>query len=305
MSTIVPPVGPRLDQFGRITVGQFLKTPTQINRAIEALTDQSFISDYLFTGSPAEGGAVVYNRNVSPDSGLLIDGQDGRDVEAIDAGAEFPFVSPSEGVSDVAEVQKYGGAMRFSRETVRRDQRDVLARGLRMLSTTVVRKTNRIAVSTVTSDPDLNTLDVATPWSSADSDPIYDILSALSLVNDTDFGYEATTVLINKAQALALLGRESVRNQLPRESATLNPVLNPQLGGLLGVDWITSPFVPAGTAYVVDRNTLGALADEEAGIQNETYPEPQTQSTVVQAWRSVVPVVTDPKAGVKITGLAG
>lgn len=302
-TTIVPPRGPQSAN-GEITVGRFLQEPTQINRAIEFESADRFLSDYMYTGTPANGGAVVYDRNVNPQNYGVASDVDGRDVEAIDAGAEFPFLSPDEGVSETAEVQKYGGAFRFSRENIRRDQRDVLARGIRILANTVIRKTDRIAVSTLVNDPDLGSLDVTTPWTASDADPVYDLLVALSQINDSDYGYNATTVLINRAQSLALLGRRDVREQLPRESETLNPVLNPQLGNLLGVDWVVTEAVPAGTAYVTDRSTLGALADEEGGVQTETYEDKGTQSTIVQSWRTVVPVITDPKAAVRITGLA-
>lgn len=302
-TTITPPRGPQSVD-GRITVGRFLAEPTQINRAIELESTDRFLSDYMYTGTPASGGAVVYDRNVDPQNYGYATDADGRDVEAIDAGAEFPFLSSEEGESQTAEVQKYGGAYRFSRENIRRDQRDVLARGLRILSNTVIRKTDRIAVSTLVNDPDLGTLDVSVPWTSTDADPVYDLLAALSQINDSDYGYTATTVLINRAQSLALLGRKDVREQLPRESQTLNPVLNPQLGNLLGVEWVVTEAVQPGTLYVTDRNTLGALADEEGGIQTDRYEDPGTQSTIIQAWRTVVPVITDPKAAIRVTGLA-
>ena len=300
---IVPQQGAQVID-GMITVGRFLQEPTQINRAIEIDTADRFLSDHLYTQTPAAGGAVAYDRNVNPQSYGFMSDADGRDVEAIDAGAEFPFLTSEEGEARVAHVQKYGGSARFSRENIRRDQRDVLGRNLRLLSNTVIRKTDRIAVQTLVNDPDLGTLDVTVPWTDADADPVYDLLSALSQINDTDFGYTATTVLINRAQVLALLGRRDVRDQLPRESAALSPVLNPQLGNLLGVNWVVTEAVPAGTLYVTDRNTLGALADEEGGVQTDTYEEKATQSTIVQAWRTVVPVITDPKAAVRVTGLA-
>lgn len=296
-TTIVPPRGPE------ITVGRFLAEPTQINRAIEFESADRFLSDYMYTQTPASGGAVAYQRNVDPQNFGYASDADGRDVEAIDAGAEFPFLSSEEGDEELAHVQKYGGSFRFSRENIRRDQRDVLARGLRILANTVIRKTDRIAVSTLVNDPDLGALDVTVPWTAADADPVYDILAALSRINDSDYGYSATTILINPAQVLALLGRRDVREQLPRESVTLNPVLNPQLGNLLGVEWVTTEAVPSGSLYVTDRNTLGALADEEGGVQTDTYEEKGTQSTIVQSWRTVVPVITDPKAAVRVTGL--
>lgn len=302
-TTIVPPTGPQITD-GVITVGRFLQEPTQINRAIERETTERFLSDYMYTQTPASGGAVVYERNTDPKNYGYASDADGRDVEVIDAGGEFPFLSSEEGAQDLAHVKKYGGSFRFSRENIRRDQRDVLARGLRMLSNTVIRKTDRIAVQTLVNDTDLGSLDVTVPWTDADADPVYDILAALSQINDADYGYTATTVLINRAQSLALLGRRDVREQLPRESATLNPVLSPQLGNLLGLDWVVTEAVPAGTLYVTDRNTLGALADEEGGVQTDTYEEKGTQSTIVQAWRTVVPVITDPKAAVRVTGLA-
>jgi hypothetical protein len=292
--TTYPPPAPTVS--GQlITVEQFLKQPTRVTRVINDLTAQRFIAERIFSSGPAAGGAVIYDQVTA--SELYTD----RDVQAIEPGSEFPIVSSGEVAPKVAAVTKWGGAALFTYESVRRDDRDVLNRELTKLRNTIVRKVDTVAIAALDAAP-IQT-DTGTDWSnSSTGDPILDLAGWRSQIDDADLGYVADTILINPAQYVDLLGRKDVRDALPRESLTGNPIANGQLNGFMGFTWYVTNRVAAGTAYVLASQMAGSLRDE-LPLYSRTIDQPERERWLVQAARVTVPIITDPKAVVKATGL--
>lgn len=296
--TTYPP-GPPTVAAGRITVEQFLRQPTRVQRAVEDLTRQRFIADYLYTGGDAQGGAVIYDRVLAADLYTT------RDVQAIEPGSEFPIVDTGETSPLVAAVTKWGGAAIITYEAVRRDARDVLARQLTKLRNTILRKVDTVAVAAITSDPNIPTAPGIAAWNNPTTgDPITDLEVARSVIDDADMGYTADTVLVNPQSRLRLMGRADIRNALPRESTVNNPLLagNRALQGLLSFNWIVSNRVPVGTAIVAARQVLGSIRDE-LGLYSRTVDQPDQERWLVMAARVTVPVITDPLAAYRITGI--
>lgn len=272
-----------------------LANPTRIERRINEMSADRFLVDYVFARTTAEGGSVLYDRD---DEGQYL----ARDAEAIDAGGEFPKLGGEEVLPHVARVSKYGGEVDLSFESVRRGDTADYRRKVTQLANTVVRKTNLVGVEAIRRDADIQTAEITTPWTEAAADPITDLMAAVSQIDDAELGYETNTVLINPQDVLVLRQREDIRDALPRENPDLNPLLSKELAGLLSLDWIKSSFVPRGTAWIVDRNNLGSVGDEEGGVRADTYDEKHRQVHVLQAWRSVVPVITNPRAAIKLEG---
>lgn len=296
--TTYPPSPPTYAN-GRITVEQFLRTPSRVQRAVEDLTRQRFIADYIFSAGDAQGGAVVYDRVLAADLYTT------RDVQPIEPGSEFPIVDAAETAPIVAAVTKWGGAALITYEVVRRDARDVLARQLTKLRNTITKKVDSIAVAAMTADASIPTSAGVAAWNNvATGDPITDLEVARSAIDDADMGYTADTILINPQQRLRLMGRADIRNALPRENTAANPLLNggAALGGLLGFTWIVSNRVPAGTAIVLSRGTIGSIRDE-LPLYSRTVDQPDQERWLLMAARVTVPVITDPMAAYRLTGL--
>ncbi len=294
--TTYPPAPPTVDGQGRITVEQFLKQPSRVTRVITDLTAQRFLAERIFSPGDAQGGAVIFDQVVASDLFTL------RDVQAIEPGSEFPIVSSGENVPKVAAVTKWGGAAVLTDEAVRRDSRDVLARELTKLRNTIVRKVDTVAIAALDAAPIVPF--AGTSWSNATTgNPVLDLASARSLIDDADMGYTADTVLINPAQVVSLISNPKVYNALPRESTTGNPILNGQLNGYMGFNWYSSNRVAAGSAYVLSSMMAGSLRDE-LGLYSRVVPQPERERTLIMAARVTVPIVTDPKAVVKLSGLA-
>lgn len=292
--TLNPPAPPTVSG-NLITVEQFLKTPTRVTRVLNDLTRQRFIAERIFSSGPAAGGAVIYDQVTA--SELYTD----RDVQAIEPGSEFPIVSSGEAAPKVAAVTKWGGAALFTYESVRRDDRDVLNRELTKLRNTIVRKVDTVAIAALDAAP-INT-DVGTDWSDGtNGNPILDLATGRSIIDDADLGYVADTMLINPAQMVDLIGRKDVRDALPREALTNNPIANGQLNGFMGFTWYVTNRVAAGTAYMLSSTMAGSLRDE-LPLYSRTIDQPERERWLVQAARVTVPIVTDPKAVLKITGL--
>lgn len=295
MATTYPPAPPTVDGQGRITVEQFLKTPTRVTRVIEDLARERFLAERIFGKGDAQGGAVIYDQVTA--SELYTD----RDVQAIDAGSEFPIVSSGESAPKVAAVTKWGGAAVLTYEAVRRDSRDTLNRELTKLRNTIVRKVDTVAIAALNAAPILT--DTGTDWSdSTAGNPVLDLASARSQIDDQDMGYTADTVLINPAQYVDLISNTKVANSLPRDVVAANPIASGQLGNYMGFTWYVTNRVPAGTAYILSSMMAGSLRDE-LPLYSRPIDQPERERWLIQAARVTVPIVTDPKAVLKLTGL--
>lgn len=281
----------------QVNVEEFLKNPSRVERQLARLTKDKTIADYAFGQGDANNGAVIYDEV----TGFPADPD--RDVEIIAPGAEFPILGVSQEDSKTAKVDKYGGAGEMTFEAVRRNDTDTLNKRLILVSNQIIRRVNAVAVKALLSNQNINQQVIDSPWSETTSDPIADLFAAKGLINDNELGYVADLGLINPLDAQRyILGRKDIREQLPRESKELNPVLSGDLADMVGLEWITSAAVPRGTIYTLQRGVSGSIRDEEGGIKSNVYDEHSRQVKVIQGWRSIVPILTDPKSVTRITG---
>jgi hypothetical protein len=288
-----PPDAPTVSG-SKITVDVFLNTPARVNRAVQALTFQRFIADIIFgTGPQASGGAVVYDQVTTSDLYLA------RDVQEIEPGSEFPILTGTEPTPLVAIAKKYGGEVFLTYEQVRRNNRQVLNREMTRLRNTIVKRVDTIALNFLNAAP-INTMAASGDWSLAATDIIADIADATGVIEDLDMGYSPDTVLLNPTQHRDLIKDKDIRDALPREKSDV-PIATGKLGRLMGLDFISSNRVPAGTVYVLQRGIVGGLSDEIPAYAKVIDSE-RDERQYIHGARVVTPYVTDPKAVVKITG---
>lgn len=279
-----------------ITVSAFLNNPTRVQRTVDDLTTQRFVSDVIFAQGPAVvGGAVLYDQVTSDDLYL---GQ-GGDVQTIAPGGEFPILSSADKAPLVAAAAKYGAEVFLTDEEVRRDRRDVLRRELAKLRNNIIRKVDAVGMAALTAAPTL-TGAASGAWITAATDRIGDIATGANAINDTDLGYVADTMLVNPTQELALLKDKNIRDALPRERDD-SLIRTGNLGRLLGLDIIVSNRVPVGTVFFVARKVVGAISDE-VPLYAKPIPDERRERTYIHGGRVVVPFVTDPKAAYRMTG---
>lgn len=277
-----------------ITLETWLQTPARVQKAITDLTSERFLADRIYSTGP-QGSAVIYDQVTGAE--LYTE----RDVQSIAEGAPFPMLDTGEAAPKVAVVTKWGGAMPFSYEAVRRDRRDLLGRGLTRLRNTITRKVDAVGVAALHAAP-LHTMAASGDWTTAATDIIGDIETGRSTVEQADLGYEVTAAIIHPTQALDIRKDADIRAALPRENPAANMLGAPDLSGFLRIpNWYVSNRQTAGTVDLLAEGEIGGITDE-LPLYSRSIDEPLRERYVVQAARIPVPYVTDPKAGVKITG---
>jgi hypothetical protein len=296
-------------------------------RRLADLTYQRYIADRIFIqGTPDQvaGGTARFQRSESifPDRG----------VEEVAIRSEYPRTGWSEAVLTAA-VHKYGLEFPITDEARRRNQIDMVERGMRKLANAMVQFVDTQAITLLTTDAAVQTQAASGDWTTAATDIIGDLVTAKQAVRDVNLGYIADTLILNPAQERDILLDADIRAALPRER--MGGVSNLIPGGLmdqqgqgaavvagvplLGFDNVyVTPTVPAGTVLVGMSKMVGTIADEQpegtegymsydpgAGqsrIYMKMYREENTDETIVRCARFPAMWLAEPKAFVKITG---
>lgn len=281
----------------QINVADFIANPTRVTRQLDQrLTTIGTIADYAFTAGDANQGAVVYDELLSDSLNFE------RDVEVIAPGSEFPEVVDVALQERVARVAKYGGKTELTWEAIRRNDQAEVSRKLNVLAHLVAKRVNAVAVAAIMNNPNIQKMEVADSWVPTTSDPIGDVFSAKSLVDDADLGYSTDLALINPLDSVKyFLGRKDIRQQFPSNTPD-NPVVAGDLGRIADLEWIKSSRIPRGNIFILQRGVSGSIRDEEGGLKVNTYDDNDRQVRILQSWRSIVPIITDPRSIVQITG---
>lgn len=298
MPLMYPPNGPTVSGVN-YTVDWSLKSPTFIQSAIDMQIRGRFISDFIFRRGDAAAGSVVYERTLGLDEKYPTKG----DAEIIEPGDEFPLVDVGDVTRLTAIVDKFGAAALVTYEQVRRNNRDKIQEAVIKIGNAIVRKTDARAMAALNADAAVLTMPAAAVWGTGTPDPFADLVTAVGMINATELGYDADTVLINPADAAKLIKNKDIRDQLPRENASENPLLTGRLANLAGIkNWIQTPLKAAGSLYLLQQNVTGVHAEELAPYTRRINEEANERWRVMGA-RVSVPIITDPKSILKLTGL--
>lgn len=282
-----------------------LNNPRVIARRVAELAEQRFISDYLLAGRySAVGGGVFY------ETGEQIFPVDS--VESVAPNAEYPQTVLTAGELAAAKTDKRGIATIVTDERISRGGADSVRQGLVKLVNGVVRDVDSIAMAVIASKV-TDTFASAADWSTV-SGIVTALAAAKANREDLALGLDLDTIALSGAQWAKVMGLFATAGVLPREGNG-NPLVNgnfPQ--NLLGYTWVTSPHIVGSDPLLVDREQLGGMADENLGSPDwiraanslvEGYSKrTNTDSYDVRARRVTVPVVIEPRAGLRITGTA-
>lgn len=289
---------------GTLTTEQIhslLQNPRVIAKRVATLADQRFIADYLLAGRfDAAGGGVFY------ETGEEIFASDSP--EAVAPGAEYPKTVLTQGEIAAAKTVKWGLETDITDEKISREGISFVNKALVRLANTVVRHVDTVAMAVVASKVTSTFASPAT-WTTTGA-VARALLTAQAERADLGTGLELDTVLLEPADWAQIIGMLIDDKALPRETGNIV-----QTGTLpvnaLGFTWVTSPHY-TGAPLLVDRDQLGGMADER--LQSPGYARAgatgvETKSDrhkddkyELRARRVTVPVVTEPQAGVTITG---
>jgi len=300
-----PAAGPSLSG-DTLSISRFLQDPAAIQRRLRDYRDLRFVSDQLLTGRyRSSGGAVLYEQSEP----FVSD----RTVESVGAGSEYPYANLPTGTAAVAQIQKWGQKALLTDEEIARNAYAGAAvdRQFRKVINSVISQVDSICMSLI-STAVTNSTAVTTAWNGASPVILRDILRAVGLVRAQNLGYSPNVLLVNDTQFAYMASDTTIANLLRREDSG-NPVYSGQMDVLGGLTIVVSPTVGSGTAYVLDTNQLGGMADEvdgapgyavaDLGVQVKTIRNDKTDSWDLQARRKTVPLVQEPGAAYKLTGV--
>lgn len=290
---------------GQLTTAEthlLLRNPQVIAKRVATLTDQRFISDFLLAGRySAEGGGIFY------ETGEQIFPADSS--ESVAPNGEYPKTVLTEGELASAKTDKRGLETDITDERIKRGGQGAVDRALTKLVNGVVRDVDGIAMSVIASK--ITDAFASSAWTTV-ANVVTALASAKANRENLALGLDLDTVALSGAQWAKVMGLFATAGVLPRE-ADGNPLVNGQFPqNLLGYTWVTSPYIIGSDPLLIDRVQLGGMADEDLGSPDyvrsgdfnvETYSKRNdTDSYTVRARRVVVPVVIEPRAGMRLTG---
>lgn len=311
-----PPAAPTLSG-DILSISRFLNNPPLVLRALRTITDQLFISDKILTGTiPTESGSVIYEQNES----IYAD----RPPQPVNPGSEYPVTSISTGPANTANTVKWGNDAEITDEAISRQKYPVVARGFRKLANSHVQQIDSVALSAVNSAVTQNTAALAS-WAGTGATPtiLRDLMRAHANIINLKQGFMPDVVLVGLTTFANIVSDDKLAQLLPREypgvqtapvAEGLSSTLMRRIGGFT---FIASPNLPAaGVATLLDSTVLGSFVDETLPapgyvqgpddanrMQVKTMREDKTDGWRIRARRTVVPIVQEPMAAWKITGV--
>lgn len=275
-----------------ITIDMLLAQPTRITRAIRDLTLQKFIADLIFSSAGGvTAGAVLYDQATANEIYLA------RDVQSIAPGGVYPIVGSERQTPKIAPVEKWGGKFPYTDEAFERNDRASFQQQTQTLANTIVRKNNQRAIEVVrTSITATGQSFTGNNWSTFQpagnaptapgASPWADITKGHMLADQQELGVAFDTLLLNPVQGAHLANARVTAADL-------------------GISTIfISNRVPAGTAYMLQKQAVGGLSVEQP-LRTVSWRDEDHDRTWVKSGVRNVMYVTNPFAIVEITNLAG
>lgn len=279
----------------------FVKSPTLLARRFaEILSAQEFIGLSLLTGRyTVQGGAIAVPKNEV----IRAD----RPAETVAPGAEYKLTPLSAEQYDLYMAAKRGLATEVTDEEVGRNQGQPVENAIQLLKNELLFDANALAVGVIASKV-TQTLAAGAAWTTG-KQIVKDVLRAKAAARKLKLGYNFDTVVLTEDQYAAAM--PEVFDMLPNNDPS---VVSGNFPNVLGVTWLSTPDADFANPLLVDRQRLGGIAREDipspeyrkldngTGVEVASIREPKADKTRIQVRNPHVPVVTNPKAGLFITG---
>lgn len=289
------------------TIHRLLQSPTLIAKRLRTLASDRFIADALLTGRfTATGGGIAYEQD---DDSLYTE----RTPEQVAPGTEYPMSPIGMGSVQYAQVSKWGQDVPVTDEAIKRLNRNPVDRAFAKLVNHMVKTVDGVATAAIVSAV-TQTDSAANLWSVATAKEIFlDVAKAKASIIDQGLGYDPDTVVVSTTAWTYAMATFADAGYLPREDRNA-PIFTGSFPVIDGMRWLATPFLPvANTAIVLDSTALGGMADEQlggpgysgalAGIETKSIRDEEKDAYRLRARRITVPVVLEPKAAFKITGV--
>lgn len=289
-----------------ITVDRLMNSPVLVYRILRTLVQQRLIADKLLTGrvDMTGSGSAVFEVSES----IFSDQQ----AERIAALQEYPLSGDTAGTVATVASEKWALATEIADEVVARNRMDLVTRKLIKLANRIAFQFDALCLSAIGSAV-TQTQAATAAWNTAGADQFLDVLLSGATVDGLNLGYSVDTIVAKPIPWARLVAASKVLDHAPRDTAT-NPVITGNLVSFAGLSILKSTNLPAGVdVMVVDTSQLGSIAFEELGggytgaadepVQSKKIRKETNDGWRIQARKVAVPMIQEPGAAVKVTGV--
>lgn len=287
------------------TVKDFLKQPELIQETINQLGQNEYLAESLFRGGwNAQGGQVAFMESRN----RFMDEVDANTDLAIAEGSEFPEFYQSE-EQQRANTRKYALSTWITFEDEWRNQLGALADAAVRIRNTMVRQIDGIAHQVIANHPRIEAVPAssASGWS-PDATTIFDdiFLAQEQLEEPGNSGdvYNADTLLVSNRTYTNLLRNADIRASREELPPNYQPIFTGDMGIIAGLRILKSPNMDNDTAYVMQRGSLGGIADEVPFTLKPPERNEGNERIYLRAKRHTVAFITNPGSLIKITGVS-
>lgn len=279
----------------------FIKSPTLVGRRLgEILDAQQFLGLFLLQGRyTLQGGAIAVptNEKIRTD----------RRADTVAPGAEYKLTPLSNEQYEVYTASKEGIATEVTDEEIGRSLRQPVDEAFTFLQTELVFNANDRAAGVVESSV-TQTAPAGGTWTNG-KQILKDAYRMQALVRKLKLGYSLDTVVLNGEQYAEVI--PELLDVLPDNDTT---ALGSSFPTIAGLTWISSDDDAFEDPLFLDRRRLGGIAREnipspeyrqignDTGVEITSIREPKADKTRLQARNPHVPLVTNPLAGIHLTG---
>ncbi|MEO6158697.1 MAG: hypothetical protein ABIQ39_13845 [Ilumatobacteraceae bacterium] len=293
-----------------VSASAFLSKPEFVARRLRTLADLRYVGSNLLRGrADSTGGAVGYEtagENIFADAS----------PEVVAPGSEYTLTTTGVGTPAVAKVKKWGKDSIVTDEDIKRRNMDPVSRGLAKLGNSAGLVIDQAAGGAIASAVTA-TLAAGTTWTGANTSILEKIMLAQASIAGLNMGYQADTLLVSDTAWAYLASNDKLSQLMARESLN-NPVYTGRFSGLAGLDVVHVPAanMPGGDgtkAWVLDTQSLGFIATEDLGggyqragdlVESKVIRQDENDAWRLRARVNFAAAVTDPGAGIAITGVA-
>lgn len=293
-----------------LSASRYLKQPTFIAKRVRELAELRIIGDRLLRGRvDATGGAVGYEQY----EGMFADAT----PEVVAPGSDYTMTTVQDGPAGLARVIKSGKDVPVTDEAIKRRNMEPIKKAENKLVNTAGLAIDGGIISLVASQVTNTRAVTGGAWTSDTAKGLRDILRAKASIRSLNLGYEADVLLIDDEVWAYLASDPVIAAALAREDKS-NPIYTGRFDVLGGLEIVptNATNLPGGSntnAWLIDTDQLGFIATEDLGggyqqatelIQTKVIREEKSDGWIVRQRTNFVPVVTDPGAGFRISGVA-
>lgn len=293
-----------------LTASYFLSQPTFVARRLRELADLRYIGANLLSGrAQTIGGAVGYE---VAGEGIFAD----AGPEIVAPGSEYSLTTAGAGAPATAKVSKWGKDSIITDEDIKRRNMDSVSRGLTKLANSAALVIDQACGAAIASAVTQNR-PAGAVWNASNTTLLQVIMLAQADIMGQNLGYVPKTLLVSDVVWAYLASNDKLATLMARESLN-NPVYTGRFSALAGLDVVHVPAanMPGGdgtNAWLLDTDSLGFIATEDLGggyqaagelVESKTMRLEENDAFRIRARVNFAAAVTDPLAGLKITGVA-